>query len=210
MTTWQWARETFEKQLALNLKELNNPPTHWRYFIDCVKGLEGKIDRIIDLGCGVGIYYKLCKDNFPSIEYIGIDYSPYAVTKAIHHWQYPSFLLMDYDMLAPEFFTSKDLLVANALCDVLENGDECLDYILSLNIKRVMLQRVKLTNKSSFYKKYRAYGEVDTVEYYHNIENFYNITLQYGYFSLIDKNNEKINDYNIFLIKNPFIENNNE
>ena len=204
MTTWETARKAFDRQLALNLKEFDNHPSHWSYFIDCVSAIKKKINRVVDVGCGIGAYYALCKKHFPELKYVGIDYSPYAISLAMTHWNHTSFLTLDYKELSPRYFTSSDLLVANALCDVLDNGDECLDFILGLDVPYVMLQRVKLTDKPSFYKRYKAYRQVDTVEFYHNKETLFNITVKHNYVSLFDTHEKKINSYNIFLMKNPF------
>ena len=201
MTTWQNARKAFDRQLALNLKELDNYPSHWSYFVDCVSAIKKNINRVVDIGCGIGAYYVLCEKHFPELKYVGIDYSPYAISLAMTHWDYTSFLTLDYKELSPRYFTNKDLLVANALCDVLENGDECLDFILGLDVPYVMLQRVKLTKKESFYKRYRAYREVDTVEFYHNQNQLSETIARHKYLAIFDIHDEQLKSYNIFLIK---------
>ena len=61
-----------------------------------------------------------------------------------------------------------DVIVANALCDVLPDGDECFDHILSLGANNVIFLRVRITEKESYYEEYEAYGEINTYAFYHN------------------------------------------
>lgn len=205
MTTWQNTKKAFDQQLALNLKQLENYPSHWKYLLDCIRGLRYKINRVIDVGCGVGIYYKLCKDYFPELKYIGIDYSDFAISLAMNHWNYPGFLNLDYAELEPQYFTENDFLVANALCDIREDGDECFERLLQLDLSYLLFQRVKLTTQPSFVHEYKAYGEINTVEFYHDQTQLSEIIAKHNYMSIWDLDNKKNNDYNIFLMKNPFI-----
>ena len=207
MTTWENAKTAFEKQLKLNLRQLGNRPPSWNYFLNCLEEMKHKINRVVDVGCGVGIYYKLCKDYFPDLKYLGIDYSPYAITLAITKWDHFGFFNLDYAELKPKHFTQRDLLVANAFCDVREDGDKCFEYLLKLKVPYLLFQRVKLTTEPSFFRKYRAYQEIDTVEFHHNQKQMFKTIIKHDYMSIWDLEDKKNNDYNIFLMKNPFTEN---
>ena len=68
-----------------------------------------------------------------------------------------------------------------ALLDVLPNGDEVLEHVLSLSPTSVLIARMKLTDKDSYYDTYTAYDEITTCAYYHNKKNFVNLCKKYGY-----------------------------
>ena len=55
--SWKNSREAFSQQLDVNIRELNlGFPPHWQHFVDYMDSLE--IDRVIDVGCGAGVYLK--------------------------------------------------------------------------------------------------------------------------------------------------------
>jgi len=69
----------FQSQLSLNLKELSSEnmyPPHWLSFLGIVNTFQPK--TMLDVGCGCGVYYELCKKHF-DIEYTGIDYAKEAI-----------------------------------------------------------------------------------------------------------------------------------
>ena len=71
-------KKVFEKQLELNKFEFNNLyPQHWFDFLNTIKSLN--ISNILDVGCGSGVYYKLCQKEIPNINYFGVDYSIDAI-----------------------------------------------------------------------------------------------------------------------------------
>lgn len=170
--TWKQAQRAFHQQLERNIMELNwNYPTHWHHFIQHIAKIQNYIDRIIDVGCGVGAYYKLCQRSFPHLIYKGYDSAPYAIKLAQQKWQPPegTFTCLDCKELQPIMFTEfRDVLVANALCDVLPDGNDCAHFLLSLNIPYILLQRVRITDKQSYAFPYTVYSEIDTYEFYHN------------------------------------------
>jgi hypothetical protein len=45
----------------------------------------------------------------------------------------------------------------------------------------VYLQRLKFTDKPSYYREYRAYDEIDTCQYYHNYDGFLQLIENYNY-----------------------------
>ena len=81
-----------------------------------------------------------------------------------------------------------------ALLDVLDNGDEALEYILSLSPKNILIGRMKITDKNSYYTTYKAYDEITTCAYYHSKNNFLHLCEKYDY------SIHNIND-NFYLIK---------
>jgi hypothetical protein len=57
--------------------------------------------------------------------------------------------------------------VANALCDVLPRGDECLRHLLKLGADSLLIQRVRITESPQYSRTYQAY-DIMTYEFYHN------------------------------------------
>lgn len=175
-------KNVFEKQLILNLKELSDKslyPRHWGIFILFLKKI--KPNSILDVGCGCGSFYELCNREFSGVSYTGIDYSIEAISLAKSHWNYDNFFVLDYKDLTSEYISNFDLIHLGAMLDVLPNGDEALDFILSLKPKNLIISRMKLTNKKSYYDVYVAYNEIKTCAYYHNEDNFKNLCIKYGY-----------------------------
>ena len=73
--------KAFQQQFALNLRELNDPPTHWRFFLEELGRIKGA-SRVVDIGCGVGSFSKLLRMWHGNIGYIGYDYSEAAIKTA--------------------------------------------------------------------------------------------------------------------------------
>lgn len=171
-----------EKQLELNLRELSSPdsyPSHWNFFLRFMTRC--KYAKMLDIGCGVGAYAKLIKDNGIETEYTGIDYSEYAIQKAKEQWGTGNFICMDYRGLTPDFIRDFDLVHLGALLDVLPNGNEALDFILSLGAKEVLISRIETTKEVSHYKTYYAYDIIETYSYRHNPMELINCFEKNGY-----------------------------
>ena len=69
---------------------LINPSYRMQTAVDYVKG-----DKILDIGCGVGVFTKLVKDKYPNAEVWGVDISDKAIeadkkerSDIIYHHQY--------------------------------------------------------------------------------------------------------------------------
>lgn len=174
-------KNVFIKQLDLNLRELSNKnyPEHWLAFIQLIN-ME-KPNSILDIGCGCGAYYELCRKEFPWLKYTGVDYSEEAITLASNKWSHSEFFVKDYKELTPEYVKQFDLIHLGALLDVLPNGDEALEFILSLGAKNVLIGRMKITDNPSHFETYTAYDEITTYAYYHNKTNFLDLCKKYHY-----------------------------
>ena len=177
--------EVFKDQYELNLYELDHYPNHWNIFISTVSALRPTIQSVLDVGCGAGIFYELCRRHFPHIKYTGVDYAEEAIKLASEKWDHPEFYVRDYRDLTTEDAEQYDLLHAGAMLDVLPNGDEALEHLVSLGFKHLLLGRVKLTDKASYSEEYIAYDKIRTVAYYHNIDSFRDICEQAGYATMI-------------------------
>lgn len=164
LDSWKNSKFAFEQQLTRNKIELENGfPPHWVDFIQVLQKLLKPL-RVVDVGCGAGAYAHIC-DNL-GYNYIGYDYSQIAVDLATENWG-DYFVCKPYEEIQKEDIQSMDLVVANAICDVLPNGDECLRHLLSLGAEYLLVQRARLTNKENYFTEYQAYN-IMTYEFYHN------------------------------------------
>ena len=161
--SWKNSSSAFEQQLERNIQELNGQfPPHWIHFVEHVQNTP--INRIVDVGCGAGAYCHISTQM--GIEYIGYDYSQHAIDLATKTWG-GNFICKNYKELTPQDIQTGDIVVANALCDVLPNGDECLRSLLQIGADNLLIQRIRTTNIPSFSVEYEAYGFM-TYEFYHN------------------------------------------
>lgn len=173
-------KKVFEKQLELNTYELNNSyPPHWLDFINTIKLLD--ISNILDVGCGSGIYYELCKKEIPNVQYFGIDYSYEAIDIAKKEYSQKNFTVKSINELTQEYINKFDLVHLGAVLDILPNGDEILEKILMIKPKKIFIGRIKFTNEPSHYIEYMAYDEIMTYEYRHNLNNFINLSKKHKY-----------------------------
>lgn len=195
LDSWK-EKEVSKKQLDLNLVELsdkNKYPPHWWIFLDLLK--QKNIKSVYDLGCGVGVYYKLLKDNEPNITYKGADYSENAIQIAIEHWKSECFEVKDLWDLKSSDLNNYELLHMGALLDVLPNGDEALDYLLSLNHDKIFISRILMTKDDSNYSVYEAYDTIETYSFKHNQKKLILMFEKHNYYFEFIQNN-------IFLHKN--------
>ena len=101
-------KKVFEKQLELNKFEFDNSyPQHWFDFLNTVKSLN--ILNILDVGCGSGIYYKLCKKEIPNINYFGVDYSTDAIDIAKREYSETNFDVKSINDLTEDYLNQFDL-----------------------------------------------------------------------------------------------------
>jgi len=176
--SWKNSHTAFKRQLELNKKQLAGEfPPHWNNFVKILK--KRNPTRVVDVGCGAGCYYPICKDL--EIDYVGYDYSDRAVFLADEAWGWPgTFFNLEYKYITPEHINTGDLIVANALADVLPNGDECVEHLLSLDANELLIQRIRITEQPNHFKEYEAY-DIMTYEFYHNREQLMSTIDYYGY-----------------------------
>jgi trans-aconitate methyltransferase len=173
----------FKKQLSLNKEEFLNYPQHWNAFINLVNIISKAEEQInlLDIGCGCGSYYKICLDNLPNVTYFGIDYSREAISLAKDEWKLPLFETMDLFEITSEFINQFNVVHMGALLDVLPNGNEALEFILNKRVPYVLIGRIDLTQDKSGSYTYKAYDEITTYKYLHNVEEFKHIIEKYNY-----------------------------
>ena len=181
-------KKVFEKQLELNKFEFNNLyPQHWFDFLNTIKSLN--ISNILDVGCGSGVYYKLCQKEIPNINYFGVDYSIDAIEIAKREYSETNFDVKSINDLTEDYLNQFDLIHLGAVLDVLPNGDEVFEQLLNLKPKRLFIGRIKFTHTLSNYIEYNAYDEIMTYEYRHNLTNFTNLSKKYNYTIKFESNN---------------------
>lgn len=173
-------KSVFLKQLELNKRELdNNYPSHWFSFIKLMSQISGNMS-MLDIGCGVGSYYELCRRHLPNISYMGIDYSPHAIEIAKEEWSCDRFLVMNVKNLDTKFVSEYDIIHMGALLDVLPNGDDILDFILKLKTRYVLISRIEVSQESEV-STYTAYDEITTYKYKHGKDLLLKIIYRNGY-----------------------------
>jgi len=172
-------KKVFEKQLETNLNELNSYPQHWEYFVSFMSKIN--VQHLLDIGCGCGTYYELCRKHFPDVKYVGVDYANEAVELAKKHWNYSGFYVKNYKELTKEYIKHFDILHACSLHNVLPNGDEALQFFIDLQPRYMILGKLLTTKGASTYKVYKAYNEIETYLYYHNIDNVKKLFKQGNY-----------------------------
>jgi trans-aconitate methyltransferase len=136
---------------------------------------------ILDVACGCGTYFNLCKDNFPFLEYTGYDYSQNAVEVAKEKWGHDKFFVNDYRDLTTEKVREYDILHACSLHNVLPDGDEAMKFFLELSPKYMILGKVLTTHEQSNYDIYDAYGKIKTYMFKHNINTLESMFKDYNY-----------------------------
>ena len=179
-----WKNQSvFNQQLQLNLTQISSPnsyPEHWGVFLAYIKEIAPQ--SILDIGCGVGIFYKLLQNHNPNIQYVGVDYSVEAIGIAKQQWGVDCFFEKDLWELDKDWISQFDLLYLGALLDVLPNGDEALELILSLKSQHILIGRIETTNEESGVKdEYLAYDLIKTYKYKHNWTNLLNLIKKYNY-----------------------------
>ena len=177
--TWRDSKDAFNQQLERNIWELKNQyPPHWRHFLQHIQ--YSNVKKVVDVGCGAGVLYAVLCHCFPGVEYHGYDYAPQAIELARETWKTDRFTVCDYHDVPPEAIDEKTLIVANALADVLPDGNECVEHLLRLGTHAVSLLRVRTTNRSSYFDIHDAY-DIKTYAFYHNYHDLKTLINQYGY-----------------------------
>lgn len=199
INNWKDCSSLFDKQLILNYKEfLSNYPFHWYHYIEMMNKIYYPGIKMLDIGCGCGFFYKLNLKHFNQLNYYGVDYSPAAISLAKDHWEYNNFTCKNVFDLDQKFTQNFDVILASALTVVTPNGDSIIEKLLSLNVKNIILLKLKcMDNKSSFFETETPYDLTTSYVYFHNILNLKNMFLENNYSFL---RTEKTSDYYSFLL----------
>ena len=176
-----WKNKTvFLKQLDLNKKELDgNYPPHWISFIDIVNSMNTNIN-LLDIGCGVGSYYELCRRHCKNVNYMGMDYSADAVEIARNQWECDQFIVLDVNDLTQNFLSNYNMIHMGALLDILPNADDTLKFILGFGVEYIFISRIEVSTQTEC-STYTAYDEITTYKYKHCRDTLLNIISDNGY-----------------------------
>ena len=174
-------RIVFEKQLRLNKKQLAGTyPPHWISFIRLIKRINKNL-RVLDVGCGVGVYSELCRKHLTSVSYTGIDYSDDAITLAKSAWSTNDiFITKDFNDIDANFISNYNLIHLGALLDVLPYANTALDKILKLAVEFVLISRIDIDSTESL-TSYVAYEEIITYKDIHSMPVLLNTIHQNNY-----------------------------
>lgn len=204
MDTYKTSETAFIKQLNYNNFEFSNSyPQHWNQLIVDLYALDKThtINRFVDIGCGCGATQRVVNKHLPRIDYFGYDYSEAAISLASKTFNNGYFRVKDCFEFNDSDFNEGDVVFMSALGDVLANADELFDkYLKFKNINFLLLYRVRVTDKQSYYDSEIAYNDVSTFAYYHNLENLINSFKENGFNYTINDNAN--NSKNILLIRN--------
>ena len=182
-------KSVFLKQLELNKRELdNNYPPHWYSFINIVNSLDDKIN-LLDIGCGVGSYYEICRKHCPNLVYNGIDYSEDAINIAKNEWNYNNFFIKDVTEIDKDYLKDYNMIHMGGLLAVLPNADDVLNFILGFGVKYVFISRMELSNGSSEFSTYKAYDEIMTYRYKHGKDKIIKLIDDNNYYLYKSENN---------------------
>ena len=173
-----------DSQLALNTHEYQSRsfPQHWNFLIEVGKKEFNKNTKILDIGCGGGFLNLILKNEteMEGTNYTGTDYSENA--KDIAKENFPgNFFVKGYNELEKDFTDNYDYGIISALTNVLPNGDEALEYLLSLGIPNLFLLKILKTQNPFHCSTYLAYDTATTYRYEHNEDKFHKTILDYGY-----------------------------
>ena len=174
-------KSVFQKQLQFNLKELEHRtkyPPHWEVCISLIEHFKPK--SVLDIGCGCGALSEVFLREFPDIKYTGMDYSEDAIELAKRTWRTQDFHVKNVMDLTEEDL-DYDLILAGALFDVMPNGDEAMEHVMKICSSSLLISRMKLTERQSYYTTYTAYDEIETCAYYHNRYKFVDMCEKYSY-----------------------------
>lgn len=173
--------------------------------IDLLLRLDGKFDRILDLGCGPGNSTENLLRRYPHSTVIGFDSDDNMLDKARKNLPNIRFVKgyapCDLDKLSGKF----DLVFSNACIHWIPEQEKliCKVYDL-LNDDGVFAVQIPLTDKSRFYATLnqlidQKWTKLKSVDNFHNMnhegyynalsEQFKNVTVwQTNYYHVVDKN----------------------
>ena len=109
-----------------------------------------------------------------------MDYAPEAIEIAKENWPFAEFIEKDYRDLTKKDTDKYDVVYACSLHNVLQNGDEAIDYLLSLKPKFLILGKILTTHTESYYETYKAYNLITTYKFFHNYQKLLNKMYSYG------------------------------
>lgn len=177
--------------------------------VDLLSQLNGKYDRILDLGCGPGNSTNNLLNKFGNCEIVGFDSDENMLLKAQKDLPNIKFIKGyapdDFNKLEGKF----DLVFSNACIHWIKEQENLIDGVYNLlNENGIFAVQIPITDESQFYNI--LYDVIDEKwPKLKVIKNFYNLD-QHGYYNNLKKrfNNVKIwkTDYYHIIDKNLVLE----
>lgn len=109
---------------------------------------------LLDVGCGVGMYYAVCKTHCPGVIYAGCDFSPHMIALAKKHFSEDVFFVAD---ITGEALLGYDILLASALLEVCQDWRGVLDSLMVQNSAWLILNRVRVWHDPGQPTEHREY-----------------------------------------------------
>lgn len=181
-----------EKQLQLNKQEYESSwPPHWDFLVKAGKEYFNPKTKVLDIGCGCGFFNLLLEHETPLTgnNYTGLDYSENAIEIAKENFS-GNFYVKNYTDLTEDFTSNFDFGIISALTNVLPNGDEALNFLLSLNIPNLILLKILKTQNDFHCSTYTAHDTATTYRFEHNNEKLNEIIMDNGYSIVYNSGNE--------------------
>ena len=86
-----------------------------------------KIHRVVHINCGDGLYYELCNESLPDVEYLGYASSKKSAELLKSRWDYDSFFYRKLTKLDEVLWMDTDLLVLSIDEDFKEEAKSVLE-----------------------------------------------------------------------------------
>lgn len=158
---------------------------------DLLARLNGKYDRILDLGCGPGNSTENLFAKFGNAEIIGFDSDDNMLEKARH--DHPDFKFVKG--FAPDDFCKLDgkfdLVFSNACIHWIPNQEKLIDEVYDLLSEQgVFAVQIPLTDQSHFYKILYGLIEEKWIKL-KSVHNFHHLSHD-GYYNTLSKHFKKI------------------
>jgi SAM-dependent methyltransferase len=112
-------------------------------FLECMDKIAMDAEGILDVGCGVGVYGRICQQYYPRLHYTGTDISPHMIEVArsfAPDLQFDACGFWDND------FAGSDIVLAAGVVEYTEDPAEALSFLLRNSRKYVILHRLHLTS----------------------------------------------------------------
>ncbi len=131
-----------------------------------IANLQGK--SVLDVGCGLGDFYKWLVKNNINIEYSGLDITPHFIKRAISLYEKPSFFegnILDASIFSGQKF---DYVMASGIFSTYKDGgydymESCIDRFWQLSNKGIAFNSLSKWAKDKDKDKNEFYADPSLV-----------------------------------------------
>jgi trans-aconitate methyltransferase len=119
-------------------------PDVYLHFAECVDTIGAEyVTSILDIGCGVGHYARVCKHLWPHMRYIGTDLSPFMIKIAAEAAPEAVFRVTDF---YENDFNEADLVLIAGSMEYAYNPSGAMVHALNATNGYLILHRLHLTD----------------------------------------------------------------